>query len=253
MKRTLQLSMMLLVLLQLVACGLGTEVGNGAKPNDGDERSGGQKSAKDDANDENTAAPSPEAEKEDGAEGDDGADPQGTAGVAVPEAPEGFDFSPSLLVAPCASPFAEDFGSNYNLGTADSGEGVRNVLHATREGAQGPWSIKDGSDALLYKVEKNAAGGALAVTTKDAEDKAVDYGYTCTGVTTKTNVDVEDLAFKVTKKSLYLGNASLKVMITWYFKAATEAAKAELVRIEVDDADGENDPVRLDATAVPVP
>lgn len=253
MKRTFQLSMMLLVLLQLVACGLGTEVGNGAKPNDEEGDSAGKKAASEESPEsQNSAAPN-ESGEGDADDKSESGDPEASTGGTTPEAPEGFDFSPSLLAAPCASPFAEDFGGNYDLETADSGNGIRNVLHVTREGGQGAWSLKDASDALVYKVEKNAAAGALAVTTKDADDQAVDYGYTCTGVTTKTNLDVEDLAFKVTKKSVYLGNAQLKVMLTWYFKAATESAKAELVRVEVDDADGEEDPVRLDATAVPVP
>ncbi len=251
MKRTSQPSMMLLLML-LSGCGLGTEVGNGAKPEKEDDE--GSKSAKQGATEvpEDQDAAAPAAENSEQGDGNDGGT-TAEAGRAVPDAPEGFDFSPSLLAAPCASPFAEDYGQNYKLETADSGDGVRNVIHARRDGGQGPWTLEDASEAFLFKVEKNAAGGALAVTTRDVDDNAVDYGFTCTGVSTKTNLDVEDLSFKVTKKSLYLGNGQLKVMLTWYFKAATETAKAELVRIEVDDADGEKDPVRLDATPESVP
>ncbi len=256
MKRMSQPGMLLLLLL-VNGCGLGTEVGNGVKPKNDD---GGGESAKGASEDTSSPDESKEAAPETGEGSDGGQDnDQGTTGEMkdgaddIPAVPDGYDINPSLLVAPCASPFAEDFGQNYLIQTAASADGVRNKFHVTRDGASAPWSINDGSDALMYTVEKNPAGGALAVTTKDSAGAAVDYGYTCTGVSTKTNVDVEDLAFKVTKKSVYVGNSALKAQVTWYFKAAVEPAKPELVRIEIDDADGEDDPVRLDVTPDSMP
>ncbi len=251
MKRMSQPGMLVLLLL-VTGCGLGTEVGNGAKPR-GDEDDEKAKADASQSPDESNS-PSPEnGEVETGIEGSEGDENAPGGADQVPVVPEGYDVNPSLLVAACASPFAEDFGQNYLIQTADAGQGVRNKFHVTRDEAAGPWSIKDGADALMYTVKKNAAGGGLAVTTKDSAGAAVDYGYTCKGVSTTTNVDVEDLAFKVTKKSVYIGNSTLKAKLTWYFKAPVEPARAELVRIEIDDVDSEEDPIRLDVTPESVP
>lgn len=235
----------LTLLLPLAGCGLGTEVGNGAKPDDDD-------------SDKNVAADaaSPDGSVDPVADkaSDLPTDQQGSIAGGVdsneggPESPAGFTVSPSFLFARCASPFSEDYGSNYRLQTADSGEGLQNVLQVSRTGSA-PWQVKLDNDDLLYTVVKDISVGTLGVKTKDANGKDVDdLGFKCTGVTTKKNVEIDGHPGKVKQVTVFIGNDKLKAQVTWWFTEAVPPTKAELIRIEVDDVDGEVDPVRLDAT-----
>lgn len=237
--RTLHAPLAALLLASLLAGCLGTEIGNGNKH----ENEGG-KAAKADGHVQKDAvneegAPTAQAENDDeGATGADGAD-----GATFEPLPS-FTFDLDLLLAPCGSPLGDDLQSPLKLAEAGSSATDQNIVNATFDAGAQAWDVTDHEGILVRRVLPVAGSSQAEVTTRDAQGSPV-TGYSCAAPPATTpSVTVDGLtgSYERTQVTVLRGNRAS--IVTWYLEGA---APFKLVRVTIDDVDGEDDPMVLDA------
>lgn len=234
MKRPIQsvtvVQSLLLALLLPSGCGLGTEVGNGAK--------------EEGKTDKNAAANNEQSEEtpessDTGAPGEDSA----TDGSEEPGYVPPFDFDLNVLTAACASPFGDDLASPVSLASIEP-EGERNRIDAEYEAEGGIWKLMDLNGATIREVIKSPENGPYAVTAADETGAKVGVEYTCTAVQDSYQ-PLDGIGSNVLSRSTVVSLDERAVQLTWYLDDS-EGAPYKLLRIEIDDVDGEGDAVKLD-------
>lgn len=203
MTSTLSGALALLLILSHAGCGLGTEVGNGAKPGGEDESS---KKAGTAAN---------ESEDADTSNGNDGDDPSDMGPGKVDGAPTSenqdstssplpsgdFDFDVNILLNACASPFEPEYGGSIALGAVTKAGKMSKIL-GSYDTDNGHWVLKNALGTTLARVSDDGAVSDHKVTVTDTQDAPIASGYTCGEVSGSADGDYYTYTTVLTKSGV---------------------------------------------------
>jgi hypothetical protein len=182
-------------------CGLGTEVGNGAKPGGEEESSKKAGSTANDSEDADTKNGS------DGGNEENQVEPGNVGGVPTSEEQDsnssplpsaGFDFDVNILLNDCASPFESAFDGKIALGAVTKAGKMSKIL-GSYDADAGRWVLKDAVGTTLAQVADDGSDADHKVLVTDEQDAPVDSGYTCGEVSGSASGDYYTYSAILTK------------------------------------------------------
>jgi hypothetical protein len=226
LKNRFALAFSALLSLYLWGCGMGTEIGNGAKPKPDDER---KKTSHNSARTESESVDSiliPEQPMEErGGDGDvadsDTANDAAKPGGVVAR-PENFDLR--ALLAPCGSPLGQIAAGAITLASEDQ----RFQISATL--TDEAFVVTDNVDESYIVHQRDQLTGEVALVNQ-SDGAAVESPYLCVDAIFEQSFD-DPTHGTVSKRSLELDNSGSQVALTWYLSGAN-VRDYQLVKIEL--------------------
>lgn len=215
----------LLLSLQTSGCGLGTEVGNGAKP-------GNDESSKKNGSSENQPVVADAGNESDGGDdtdlgksGDMGTgESEGSGSPALATA--GYEFDINILLNNCASPFESQFDGKILLGSLTKSGKMSKIIGDYDE-ADSSWVLKDALGQITAKISDRDASDDHKVQVVDSKGLAIDSGYTCGDVTGSAEGDSYAYSALLTKDGK-------SARISWKVFAGDSQEKLESITITPD-------------------
>jgi hypothetical protein len=217
----------------LYGCGAGTEIGNGFKPERGS-----------DEPDSQGAKATQDADTDDQGAGENGGTPNAEVDK-VRSVDAGYTFAFDLVAAHCGTPFGHLAQSTLRLATKNADGTEANVINASFEAATARWTLANRDGEIVRYVYPSPTSTTDEATPTLANGDAPSVTYVCYGRTALDDVTVDGLAGTYRKVEHHLKLGAAETVITWYLDVG---ATTKLVRITLDDVDGETDPVVLDVT-----
>ncbi len=206
--------------LNMVGCG--TEVGNGFS---------GPGANPDDSNKKRTQNPANSADIPQEEKREDSLpsaiDNHGHPDTATPTGTESIPLDPTVLLAPCASPFSELLLGPVVLTSLPSDK-----IQATF--ANGEWTVKSNDETIGF-AKPRADIGPFNIDASDGNKGVLEPGFQCSAVSVNENVTIEGLSgSQFTKRSVDLSRNGLTTKLSWYVQERSAGSGSRtLLRIEV--------------------
>ena len=218
----------LLLQLSLTGCGLGTEVGNGVKPESEDDSKKTSASQKADPAEQQDAVNS-QSDNEDA-----GTVPEGAE--VSSDVPGTYDFDINILLNSCGSPFESGYNGKFNL----NGKNIQGKIYSVSgeyNFQTGTWVLKDTFGKILATISDDDTTGDGIVEVYDADQVPFDSGYVCNQQTGSTENSTKVFNYELIKngKSTTLSwsvgeNGSDEKLISISIKP--ESAESKLIELK---------------------
>jgi len=218
-----------LVVLGLSACGLGTEVGNGLKPQ-GEGTGAGNSGTQQPGTPVDTQS-SPGEQADNSPAASSAASTNGTDKLNPAQA---VVFKVDALVANCGSPFAGNLATPVSLTKVGNTQIGAVDLQAQFDTTKNAWFLSNSQGTLSTTVSKTTADTPWAVHAVDSAGQAQGSGFTCSTVATSENVTLAGITGTFTKRVVELKDQTGTTELTWYVRPGKAGAPDTLIRIILD-------------------
>lgn len=214
----------LLMQFSMNGCGLGTEVGNGVKPEN--EEGSSKKTAASD----NAPAEQGDAENSDKME-------TPTANSAEQPTPGTYDFDVNILLNSCGSPFESVYNGQIALSGLNA-SGKNNLITGDYNTVTGSWVINDTFGKFLATISNDNTVDDYKVDVVDIDQKTIEPGYVCAQQAGSNENDIYTYNFELTKNGK-------KSLLSW--KVDTSETEEKLISISIKPDAAQITVIKLEA------
>lgn len=213
----------------LAGCGVGTEIGNGVKPDDPDDPGAGG-SSEETQNRQNSSTGGDDVDEGSTKESDelDSNSPAGGAEGATDKSTTTLPFDIDAITAPCASPLGEVFERPIDLVVHSDGEKTGHVLTVQAGDNDGKTLVVNSQGTVLRHLTDTTEGSALDNVTTAAGDP-IETPYACKPDSKQKNSVDEGTQKAVT----VVKSTTTDQRVRWILETSSDGGTVRLKRIEL--------------------